>query len=124
MRKKINEIERTHIKYDVIEYFLKNEGIIQNQMIVDHINRKIGSGDYGKGYNTPMSQIKMRTIINMIRANAELPICSTRDGYYLSYKQEDIHKTIQSLKRRIASIHQAILGLSKMLIRKYTHYDF
>jgi hypothetical protein len=124
MKKKINEIERVQIKSDVIAYFLNNEGLIQNQKIVDWINQKIASGDYGKDYSTYMSQIKMRTIINMIRSNAELPICSTQEGYYLSFKQEDIHKTIISLKRRIASIDQAILGLSKMLIRNWTHYDF
>jgi biotin operon repressor len=54
----------------------------------------------------------IRKIINQYRSDG-IPICSNNHGYYYSESEEDIVKTIASLKRRIASIQRAIDGLQK-----------
>ena len=54
----------------------------------------------------------IRKIINQYRSGG-IPICSNRHGYYYSESPDEIVKTVASLKRRIASIQNAIDGLLK-----------
>jgi predicted DNA-binding transcriptional regulator YafY len=54
----------------------------------------------------------IRRIINEYRSDG-IPICANHNGYYYSENPEEIVKTVASLKRRVASIQNAINGLLK-----------
>lgn len=57
-----------------------------------------------------VSDVAIRKIINQYRSDG-IPICSNSHGYYYSETPEEIAKTIASLKRRVASMQNAINGL-------------
>ena len=59
-----------------------------------------------------VSDVYIRRIINEYRSDG-IPICANSTGYYYSEEPDEIVKTVASLKRRVASIQQAIDGLLK-----------
>ena len=61
-----------------------------------------------------ISGFEIRRIINGARSEG-LPICSCHKGYYYSESNEEIEKTVKSLRHRIESIERAIRGLSLRL---------
>ena len=56
------------------------------------------------------SSSMIRNVINKLRQN-NIPVIANRHGYYISYKEEDILKQIDSLDCRIAAIELAKRGL-------------
>lgn len=61
------------------------------------------------GYNESF----VRKIINIARSNGT-PVCSTRHGYYISYENADIERTIVFLTHRINTQLRAINGLKNI----------
>jgi biotin operon repressor len=60
------------------------------------------------------SGFDIRKVINTARSEG-CPICSCHKGYYYSENEEEVEKTITSLKHRIESIQNAISGLEGCL---------
>ena len=60
------------------------------------------------GYSEPY----IRSIINQLRAKGN-PICSTKQGYFLSDEYADIDNTVKFLTHRINTQLQAINGLNE-----------
>jgi hypothetical protein len=56
------------------------------------------------------STSQIRNVINRFRQHF-IPVIGTRWGYYISYREEDILKQIDSLDGRIAAIELAKRGL-------------
>ena len=56
----------------------------------------------------------VRKEISNARCNF-IPICSSKRGYYFSNDKELIAKTIESLRRRIASQEKAIEGMKAII---------
>ena len=58
-----------------------------------------------------ISSVKVREMVNEMRADDNLPICSDASGYfYARDKSEAIH-TINQLRSRARAIHQAAQGV-------------
>ena len=60
------------------------------------------------------SEVRLRRIINYYRTNSILPVISTSNGYYVSYKEEDINLMTQSLTQRANSILSCAFGMQRM----------
>jgi biotin operon repressor len=84
----------------VIEFIKANEGSPVSAKMI------------GKAFG--MDDIHVRRIISDARRSG-IPICSNSKGYYYSTDDMDIKNTLESLKRRVASIQNAIDGLAKYL---------
>ena len=57
-----------------------------------------------------LSEQSIRHHINQARCEG-IPVCSCRDGYFVSDNKADILQTIQSLMNRTISVEKAINGL-------------
>lgn len=53
----------------------------------------------------------IRKAVNEARQNG-IPVCSDKNGYFISYDTADIRNTIQQLKHRTDSILTAVSGLT------------
>jgi biotin operon repressor len=52
----------------------------------------------------------VRKYVNALRVMG-YPVCSSDDGYYLSYSKKDVLDTIHSLEGRVMGMNTAINGL-------------
>jgi hypothetical protein len=59
--------------------------------------------------------VRLRKMVNFIRANGIIPLIATSNGYYTSYNPDEIEKQIQSLKDRAAAMLIAAKGLERFL---------
>lgn len=86
----------------------------QEHSVVEHILLcgEVPSTAKELGILFGVSDATIRKIINEYRSDG-IPICANHNGYYYSESPDEIIKTIASLKRRVASIQQAINGLLK-----------
>lgn len=60
---------------------------------------------------------EVRAVVNALRREG-YPICSNKDGYWLSDKPEEIMETIHSLEHRMVGIAEATEGLYHYLIEE------
>lgn len=67
------------------------------------------------GYKSSFHNARLMKLINHIRVNGIVPICSTHDGYWITRDPESIREMIQSFKNRVASQQAAIQGLENQL---------
>lgn len=56
----------------------------------------------------------VRAIVNGLRSSG-IPVCSCREGYYLTDDADELRKTIHSLERRIKLMTYAVNGLKAAL---------
>ena len=70
----------------------------------------INARDLGTLFNVKGKPL--RDVINNLRQEGK-PICSSWFGYWYSTDPEDIEKTVNQLKSRIAHITRAIEGLNR-----------
>jgi hypothetical protein len=71
----------------------------------------------GKGIDSKVPGTKVRKIVHHIRANAMLPLCSTKDGYFCSHKPEHILATMKHLEQRASSMMYCYDGLNRFIPR-------
>jgi hypothetical protein len=62
-----------------------------------------------------ITDVRLRKLINYIRSNAMLPICSNSRGYFVSNDPEVLKLQIQSLRERSRSIDRCADGLEKIM---------
>jgi hypothetical protein len=79
--------------------------------IVQAINAKRES--LGLKFN--FSEVRLRKIVNFIRAEGILPLIATSNGYYCSTDKEEIKSQIESLTQRADAIMSSANGLNKFL---------
>lgn len=60
------------------------------------------------------SQMRLRVMINYLRRNEVLPIMSGNQGYWISYKKEEVIAMAESLELRARSIQFAANGLRNL----------
>lgn len=110
--KKITAEEKAYIP--LIEMVLKNtsrQSAIRSYDLLYMINDL----RYKHEIKEPLTDVRLRKVINYIRTNAMLPIISTSSGYFLSDDPADFYLMIESLRLRAASINAAANGLSQLL---------
>ena len=93
----INEVLPDVIK--MIKRTSSRENAITAQMFMDALHIKKG---------------RFMKIINKLRRDAVLPICSGNNGYYLTSDPQDLMDVAASLDWRCQVIRQAELGLRSM----------
>lgn len=93
--------------YDVLKNISVNNPIKAPNLIfrVKHISNKDN-----------FTQVRLRKMINFIRANSLLPVIATSKGYYCSFELDEIQREIDSLNERADAIRTASDGLKKFLI--------
>lgn len=71
---------------------------------------------YGRNIASALgvSGVEVRRLINMARCSGN-PICSCSRGYYIAESREEIEKTIDSLRGRVAVMNMAADGLQRTL---------
>jgi hypothetical protein len=69
------------------------------------------------GFNSPMTESKLRKCINYIRTNGLLPVIADDNGYYITNDPIVIRDMAASLRRRTASINAAAGGLEELARR-------
>jgi hypothetical protein len=67
------------------------------------------------GYKASFNNARLMKLINHIRVNGILPLCSTNDGYWITRDPDAIREMIQSFENRVASQQAAIQGLKNQL---------
>jgi hypothetical protein len=65
------------------------------------------------GIDVRFDEVRLRKLINHMRANSILPIIATSKGYFVSYNHDDVCSQIQSLVERANSIEGCAKGLLK-----------
>lgn len=65
--------------------------------------------------NYNFTQVTLRKMINYLRSTGRLPIMATSQGYWVSYKLEDMTAQIESLESRANSIMLASYGLRNII---------
>lgn len=70
---------------------------------------------------TGLKGVEIREEINRLRREGH-PICSSNKGYYYTNNIKEIFRTIDNLSSRVNSMSEAILGLTKGLIRGEVDY--
>lgn len=70
---------------------------------------------------TGLKGVEIREEINRLRREGH-PICSSNKGYYYTHNIKEIFRTIDNLSSRVNSMSEAILGLTKGLIRGDVDY--
>ncbi len=68
-----------------------------------------------KGVKIKMTEVRLRKIVNHIRSNAIIPLCSTSKGYFCSSDPEEIKSNVQSLFERASSIRRCAEGLASLI---------
>ena len=58
---------------------------------------------------------RLRKIVNYYRTHSILPLLSCKNGYYVSYDEEEIRNNIQSLTQRATSILDCVYGLERII---------
>lgn len=81
-------------------------------------SHKILSGMKNAGHK--LEAVRLRKIINRIRATAMAPICSNSKGYWYADNKQDILDEIKSLRQRIKGIDAAVNGLNEIVIQNYS----
>ena len=67
------------------------------------------------GLKLNFSEVRLRKIVNFIRAEGILPLIATSNGYYCSKDKEEIKNQIESLTQRAEAIMSSANGLNKFL---------
>jgi hypothetical protein len=67
------------------------------------------------GYKASFNNARLMKLINHIRVNGIVPICSTSDGYWITKDPAAIREMIESFENRVASQQAAIQGLKNQL---------
>jgi hypothetical protein len=67
------------------------------------------------GYKASFNNARLMKLINHIRVNGILPLCSTNDGYWITRDPAVIREMIISFENRVASQQAAIQGLKNQL---------
>ena len=67
------------------------------------------------GLKSNFSEVRLRKIVNFIRAEGILPLIATSNGYYCSKDKEEIKSQIESLTQRADAIMSSANGLNKFL---------
>jgi len=67
------------------------------------------------GLKSNFSEVRLRKIVNFIRAEGILPLIATSNGYYCSKNKEEIKSQIESLTQRADAIMVSANGLKKYL---------
>ena len=67
------------------------------------------------GYKSAFNNARLMKLINHIRVNGLLPLCSTNDGYWITRDPAIIREMIISFENRVASQQSAIEGLRNQL---------
>ena len=89
---------------------------LHSDRIVKFINSKRDSGSIIT--KNPMSDVKLRKIVNWIRMWGLLPLMSGPTGYWITSDDKAITDMIASLESRIASMKSAIEGLKGIQTEK------
>lgn len=84
---------------------------IKAPSIVEAVNKYLQS----KGMKIKMTEVRLRKIVNYIRTNGMLPLCSTSKGYYISNDPDEIRSNVQSLLERASSIRKCADGLASLI---------
>ena len=66
-----------------------------------------------------LTPVILRKLSNFIRANSILPLIATPKGYYVSYREAEIIKQVESLRDRAEAINYSADGLQKFLDTKF-----
>jgi len=61
-----------------------------------------------------ISGIKVREMVNTARCNGS-PICSNGCGYYIAQDKEEVQRTMDSMRGRIAAMTKALNGLESYM---------
>ena len=67
------------------------------------------------GLKANFSEVRLRKIVNFIRAEGILPLIATLNGYYCTNDKEEIKSQIESLTQRAEAILVSANGLKKYL---------
>ena len=67
------------------------------------------------GLKSNFSEVRLRKIVNFIRAEGILPLIATSNGYYCSNDKEEIKNQIESLTQRADAIMSSANGLNKFI---------
>ena len=65
-----------------------------------------------------LSDVVVRKYVNALRVMG-YPVCSSRNGYYISYTKKEVLKTIHNLENRVMGMNTAINGL-KLIVDDLT----
>jgi hypothetical protein len=88
------------------KFYNKNNPIKEPE-IVRKFNERNG--------NLKLSGVRLRKLVNHIRANSLLPLIATSKGYFVCYDKSIITTQIESLEQRANSINNCANGLKKLL---------
>lgn len=58
---------------------------------------------------------RLRKIVNYLRSESILPIISTKNGYFVSYDEEDINYQIRQGSQRASSVMNSVYGMARIL---------
>jgi hypothetical protein len=104
----LNEIELSILPL-VIDYFSiysKNKPIKEPEFVRIFNEKNLG---------VKLNGVRLRKLVNYIRANGIVPLIATSKGYYISYDKKEIETQIKSLYQRASSIKNCANGLSNFL---------
>lgn len=63
----------------------------------------------------PINDVKLRKLVNYMRTHDILPICSTSNGYFVSYDEKVLQLQIVSLSKRGNAILSCAYGLERFI---------
>jgi hypothetical protein len=86
-----------------------------NPIKAPEIVQAINSKRESLGLKSNFSEVRLRKIVNFIRAEGILPLIATSNGYYCSTDKEEIKSQIESLTQRAEAIMSSANGLNKFL---------
>lgn len=114
MKKQLNDIkdyERDIILPVLIKLLKKKTSThyrLNGQRIVDFFMLKKEKGELDfPTFNTT----RLHKLINYIRSQEILPVCASKNGYWISKDPKEILETAESLQGRIDAIQAAIKGM-------------
>ena len=95
----------------IIEYLESQKESVKAPKIVKDVNLLLLNG----GYNTMLSERRLRKCTNEIRTRGIAPLIATSDGYYITKDKQVIESQIKSLMQRACSIRLCAEGLTKFI---------
>jgi len=73
---------------------------------------------FNQNYDSKITDVRLRKLVHHIRANKILPVCSTSDGYFVSFDRKILESQCLSMDQRARSIKEASDGLRFFTVEK------
>lgn len=111
----LNESDRVYepIVFRLLRQHVGPKTAIKSPALVQQVNDEINTR-YGSQHKK-FSDVRLRKIINYYRSHGVCPVCSTSDGYFITFENKVLQSQVKSLEERANGILIAAKGLKKWI---------